>query len=102
MNERFFTIEISDPRFEKENLRHITIRSKNLPGRGDMTAYVPPVTNVQDVPIVILLHGVYGSAWCWPLKAGAHRIAHSLITKKSIDPMILVMPSDGLYRDGSA
>jgi putative tributyrin esterase len=102
MNERFFTTEISDPEFEKDNLRHITVRTKNLPGRGDITVYVPPVTDVKNVPIVILLHGVYGSSWCWPLKAGVHLIAHRLITEKIIAPMILAMPSDGLYRDGSA
>src|SRR4026207_995294 len=102
MNERFFTTEISDPQFERDNLRHITVRTKNLPGRGDMTVYVPPVTNVQHVPIIILLHGVYGSAWCWPLKAGVHLISHHLIKEKSIAPMILVMPGDGMYRDGSA
>jgi S-formylglutathione hydrolase FrmB len=102
MNERFFTTEISDPQFEKDNLRYITVRTKNLPGRGDMTVYVPPVTDVQNVPIVVLLHGVYGSAWCWPLKAGVHQLAHCLITEKIIAPMIVAMPSDGLYRDGSA
>jgi enterochelin esterase-like enzyme len=98
----FFTTETSDSQFERDNLRHITIRTKNLPGRGDITVYVPPATNTQHVPIVILLHGVYGSAWCWPLKAGVHLISHRLITEKIIAPMILAMPSDGLYRDGSA
>jgi S-formylglutathione hydrolase FrmB len=98
----FFTTEISDSQFERDNLRYITVRTKNLPGRGDITVYVPPVTNTQHVPIVILLHGVYGSAWCWPLKAGVHLISHRLITEKIIAPMILAMPSDGLYRDGSA
>jgi putative tributyrin esterase len=102
MNKRFFTTEISDPEFEKDNLRYITVRTKNLPGRGDMTVYVPQVTNMQHVPIIILLHGVYGSAWCWSFKAGVHLITHHLITEKKIAPMILVMPSDGLYRDGSA
>jgi len=102
MSERFFTTGISDPQFEKDNLRYITVRTKNLPGRGDMTVYVPQVTNIQHVPIVILLHGVYSSAWCWPLKAGVHLIADRLITQNKIAPMILVMPSDGLYRDGSA
>ncbi|MEO8765362.1 MAG: alpha/beta hydrolase-fold protein [Ginsengibacter sp.] len=101
MNKRFFTTEISDPRFEKDNLRFITVRSKNLPGRGDLTVYVPQVVDVQHVPIVILLHGVYGSAWCWPLKSGVHLIADNLVKEKRINPMILVMPSDGLYRDGS-
>jgi len=102
MNQRFFTTEISDPQFEKDNLRYITVRSKNLPGRGDMTVYVPTVTNVEHVPVVILLHGVYGSAWCWPLKTGVHLICHRLISEEIIAPAILAMPSDGLFRDGSA
>ncbi len=98
---RFFTTEISDPRFERDNLKYITIRTKNLPGRGDMTVYVPSVKNIQDVPIVILLHGVYGSSWCWPLKAGVHLTAQKMIKDGLIRPMVLVMPSDGLWRDGS-
>ncbi len=99
--QRFFTTEISDPQFERDHLRFITVRSKNLPGRGDMSIYVPPVKNLRDTPIVILLHGVYGSAWCWPLKTGVHLIADRLIQEKKINPMVLVMPSDGSYRDGS-
>ncbi|MEP7107620.1 MAG: alpha/beta fold hydrolase [Ferruginibacter sp.] len=102
MNKRFFTTEISDPQFEKDNLRHITVRTNNLPGRGDITVYVPSAAGGQHVPIVILLHGVYGSAWCWPLKAGVHQLSERLIKEKTIAPMILAMPSDGLYRDGSA
>ncbi len=102
MIKRFFTTEISDPKFERDNLRFITIRTKNLAGRGDMTVYVPPIENIKDVPIVILLHGVYGSAWCWPLKAGVHLIADELIRQKKIKPMVLVMPSDGLFLNGSA
>lgn len=100
-DKRFFTTEISDPQFESDNLRHITVRTKNLSGRGDMTVYVPPMENIQDVPIVILLHGVYGSSWCWPLKAGVHLTAQQMIKDDLIRPMVLVMPSDGLWRDGS-
>ena len=100
-DKRFFTTEISDPQFESDNLRHITARTKNLPGRGDMTVYVPPLENIQDVPIVILLHGVYGSSWCWSLKAGVHLTAQQMISDGLIKPMVLVMPSDGLWRDGS-
>lgn len=102
MKKRFFTTEISNPKFEKDKLRFITVRSKNLMGRGDMSVYVPEIEDIKDVPIVILLHGVYGSAWCWPLNAGVHLIADQLIKTKQIKPMVLVMPSDGLYRDGSA
>ena len=100
-DKRFFTTEISDPGYERDGLRHITLRTKNLPGRGDMAVYVPPMENIQDVPIVILLHGVYGSCWCWPLKAGVHLTTRQMINDRLITPMILVMPSDGLWRDGS-
>jgi S-formylglutathione hydrolase FrmB len=103
MSQRFFTTEISDPKFERDGLRFITIRTNNLPGRGDISVYVPPEENISgNVPIVILLHGVYGSSWCLPLKTGVHLIADKLIKEKVIRPMILAMPSDGLYRDGSA
>lgn len=103
MNQRFFTTEISDPQFERDGLRFITIRTNNLSGRGDISVYVPPVENITgDIPIVILLHGVYGSSWCWPLKTGVHLIADKLIKEKLIRPMILAMPSDGMYMDGSA
>ena len=101
MTDKRFTTEISDPCFERDDLRYITVRTKNLPGRGDMTVYVPPGENIQDVPIVILLHGVYGSSWCWPLKAGVHLTAQKMIKDGLIRPMVLVMPSDGLWRDGS-
>ena len=100
-DKRFFSTEISEPCFERDSLRHITVRTKNLPGRGDITVYVPPTENIHDVPIVILLHGVYGSSWCWPLKAGVHLIAQKMIKQNIIKPMVLVMPSDGLWRDGS-
>jgi len=102
MNKQFFTTEISDPKFEINNLRFITVRTNNLAGRGDMVVYVPSKVNLTNVPVVILLHGVYGSAWCWAMKAGVHLIADKLIRENKIKPMVLVMPSDGLYLDGSA
>ncbi len=99
-DKRFFTTEISEPCFERDGLRHITVRTENLPGRGDMTVYVPPTENIQEVPIVILLHGVYGSSWCWPLKAGVHLIAQKMIKDGLIRPMVLAMPSDGVSGEG--
>lgn len=99
---RFRTVEISDPQFESEGLRFITVKTPNLKGRGDICVYVPEVDDRSDLPIVLLLHGVYGSAWCWSQKAGAHHTAKQLIKNEEIQPMILVMPSDGLWGDGSA
>ena len=99
---RFRTVRISDPRFESDHLRFITVKSKNLKGRGNICVFVPPNTAVDTLPIVILLHGVYGSALSWSQQAGAHRTANRLINSGQITPMILVMPSDGLWGDGSA
>ncbi len=97
----FRTIEISDPRFEAEGLRWVTVKSAALRQRADMTLFVPDLAAAADLPVVILLHGVYGSHWAWAFKAGAHRIARRLIQEGQIPPVALAMPSDGLWGDGS-
>ncbi len=98
----FRTIEISDPRFEAEGLRWVTVKSRALRHRADLTLFVPPEAAAGvNVPIVTLLHGVYGSHWAWALKGGAHRTAAALIQKREIPPLVLAMPSDGLWGDGS-
>lgn len=100
--DRFRTVKISDPRFESDNLRHITLKTPNLKGRGNICLFVPPSVKADNLPIAILLHGVYGSSNSWSQQAGAHRTALRLIQAKKIRPMILAMPSDGLWGDGSA
>jgi putative tributyrin esterase len=98
----FKTTEISDPRFESNNLRFITVKTPNLKGRGDICVYVPPgTTQAHTLPIVILLHGVYGSAWSWAHSAGVHLTTNHLVAAGQLPPMILAMPSDGLWGDGS-
>lgn len=99
----FRTIEVSDQRFEYNHLRFITVKTNNLKGRGDICVFVPPsVKHGAAVPVVILLHGVYGSAWSWGLGTGVHLQALKMITTKEIPEMIIAMPSDGLWGDGSA
>jgi enterochelin esterase-like enzyme len=81
----------------------MTVKTPNLGGRGDICVFVPP--NIQShhtVPIVILLHGVYGSAWSWTHSAGVHLQAMEMIQRGEIPQMIIAMPSDGLWGDGSA
>ncbi|MBO0929826.1 alpha/beta hydrolase [Fibrella aquatilis] len=98
----FRTIEISDPRFEHDGLRHITVKTPNLAGRGDITLWLPSDSNEKEpLPLVLLLHGVYGSHWAWALKGGAHLTAARLIGERQISPVALAMPSDGLWGDGS-
>jgi enterochelin esterase-like enzyme len=99
---RFRTTEISNPEFESDHLRLITVKSPALKGRGDITVFVPPVgEKLKDLPVVVLLHGVYGSHWAWSALGGAHRTALQLIHSGAIPPMVLAMPSDGLWGDGS-
>ena len=98
----FRTIEISDPRFEGEGLRWVTVKSRALKHRADLTLFVPNSTGSRKhLAVVILLHGVYGSHWAWALKGGAHRTAARLIAAGEIPPLVLAMPSDGLWGDGS-
>ncbi len=94
----FRTIAMSDPRFERDGLRHVTVKSQALRGRGDLTVWAP---DAAPTALVLLLHGVYGSHWSWALQGGAHETARRLIASGAMPPMALAMPSDGLYGDGS-
>ena len=96
--------EISDPLWERDGLRQMTIRSQALGGRGDLTLHVPrgfEKAGARTLPLVILLHGVYGSHWVWTAKAGVHETHQRLIDEGQIPPMLLAMPSDGLFKEGS-
>jgi putative tributyrin esterase len=100
---KFRTIEISDSRFESDNLRFLTVKTPNLKGRGDICVFVPPdIHSDQTLSVVILLHGVYGSAWSWAYNTGVHLMANAMIIRGELPPMVIAMPSDGLWGDGSA
>jgi putative tributyrin esterase len=96
----FHTVEISDPAFEIEGLRTITVKSRALGRRADATVWAPRAQKIGT--LLILLHGVYGSHWAWTSKAGVHRTAWRMMEAEEIAPMAIAMPSDGLGRDGSA
>ncbi len=97
----FHTIEISDPAFETDGLRHVTVKSAALRRRADITLWVPEQPGTGPLPLVILMHGVYGSHWAWAWKGGAHRAAAAMMAVGAMPPMVLAMPSDGLWGDGS-
>jgi len=102
MESKFRTTELSDSQFESNNLRYITVKSKHLNGRGDISVYVPKTEKtLSDLPIVILMHGVYGSHWIWSQKTGIHLKMQEWIENGEIQPMLIAMPSDGLWGDGS-
>ncbi|GAB3946741.1 alpha/beta hydrolase family protein [Spirosoma harenae] len=95
---RFFTTRIA----AFEELYFITVKSNAIHRRADLTVYYPnQAKDLSDIPLVILLHGVYGSHWSWVAQGHVHQTAQALISTGQIRPMVLVMPSDGLYGDGS-
>lgn len=95
-------ISLSDPRLERDGLRHLAVKSPALRARGDVTLFLPPGSDALcDIPLVLLLHGVYSSHWAWTMKGGAHHTARELIEGGLLRPMALAMPSDGLWGDGS-
>lgn len=98
----FRTIECSDPALTEPGFTFVTVASPALGHRADVTLYMPPGTEgAADLPIVVLLHGVYGSHWAWAFKGAAHRTLAELVASGAVPPMVLAMPSDGLWRDGS-
>jgi len=82
-------------------IHHVTVKSAALHRRADISFYVPPGAKAEKLPLVILLHGVYGSHWAWLYKGGAHQVLDRLIKEENLPPMMLAMPSDGLWGDGS-
>lgn len=85
-----------------DGLRFITATSAALRGRADITVWLPPgYESLPELPLTLLLHGVYGSHWAWAVNGRAHHTAAQLIEEGRIRPIGLVMPSDGLWGDGS-
>lgn len=95
----FRTIAVSNPRFESDGLRCVTVKSPALKGRGDVTIWAAP--DATPVALIVLLHGVYSSHWCWALRGGAHRTAARMVEAGDLPPVVVAMPSDGLRGDGS-
>jgi putative tributyrin esterase len=98
----FRTFEQSDPGMSPDGFTFLTVKSASLRQRADITLYAADRQGVgPDTPIVLLLNGVYGSHWAWAFKGGAHRTASRLVGSGDVPPMLLCMPSDGLWGDGS-
>ncbi len=92
----FFTTETAG----FQGFEFITVKSNALKKRADITVFKPN-GYTEFAGVVILLHGVYGSHWAWSVKGHVHETTQKLVDEKTIKPMILVMPSDGLFGDGS-
>lgn len=95
-------LEKSNPNYTQANLCLLTIHASSLKGRANVSVY-NAYSKSKDVPIVILLHGVYGNNWVWMNLGGAHEVYDQLREgPQGISEMVLVMPSDGNYFAGSA
>lgn len=96
----FRTTELSDPAISLDGLRFMTVKSAALGQRADLTLYATAGITPES-PVILLLHGVYGSHWAWAAKGAAHQTAEALVAQGVLPPVILCMPSDGLWGDGS-
>jgi len=96
---RYQSVKLSSSIRQREHLRVLTFESAALHGRGDVTIFVPPGMH-HDLPLVLLLHGVYGNHWAWSNNGGAHRTASRLIERGLMRPMVVAMPSDGVWGGG--
>lgn len=98
----FHSLEVGEVQLDGCRIGQITVKSNHLQGRGDITVYLPEIRDPESpLPICYLLHGIYGSHWAWTTFGGAHRTAREMIQSGVIPPMVLVMPSDGLWGDGT-
>jgi len=96
----FPTLEVSDTGLALPGFTFCTVRSPALGRRADVLFYNAECI-CEDIPVIILLHGVFGSAWSWAFQGGAHRVYDRLRSAGEIGDFALVMPSDGLAGDGS-
>jgi putative tributyrin esterase len=99
---KFPNAQLSSPIPGNERLRFLNFRGKSLAYRGDVLLYAPPgFESLQNVNLLLLLHGVYGCQWNWWLNAAIDRTADEMLRVGTMPPMMIAMPSDGLWGDGS-
>lgn len=96
---RFRNTNLSEP-LDAAGVRLATLYSPALGCRGDITLYAPE-TGGDELPLLILLHGVYGSHWNWWACGHAPQTADAMIRSGEIRPFAIAMPSDGLWGEGS-
>lgn len=94
-------IEQSNPEYLPEHFQLLTVQSTHLNRRCDISVFNAHPDG-KDLPIVILLHGVYGNHWVWSGLGGVHNVYNDEYAKGDLTEMILVMPSDGGFYGGSA
>ncbi|MDD4890045.1 MAG: alpha/beta hydrolase family protein [Phycisphaerae bacterium] len=74
--------------------------------RCNLFVYTPPGVTMRDrrlprLPVLYLLHGMWGSEIDWPFKGDAQAILDREILSGRVPPMIVAMPHDGLTGHGT-
>src|SRR5579871_4946457 len=102
MATRFPNAQLSAPIPGNACLRFLNFRGEALPQRADVLLYLPPESEaLEHMPLLLLLHGVYGCQWNWWLNARIDRTAAEMLRTGEMLPMMIAMPSDGLWGDGT-
>jgi putative tributyrin esterase len=102
MEKRFPNAQLSRPIPGNESLRFLNFRGEALGFRGDVVLFTPPgLESLHRVPLLILLHGVYGCQWNWWLNGELDSTATEMLRNGTSVPMMIATPSDGLWGDGS-
>ncbi len=102
MTKQFPNAQLSEPLPGNEDLRFLNFHSDALGYRGDVLLFTPPqFQSLSRLPLLLLLHGVYGCQWNWWLNGKVDLTASDMMREGSMRPMMIAMPSDGLWCDGS-
>ena len=102
MSSFYSIVHSKDGEYDLTGIDFATVRSPALDARVDLCTYLPePAKGQTHLPVAILLSGVTTSCWTWASYGGAHHVIDRLIAVNEIPPMLLAMPSDGLYNCGS-
>ena len=97
---RFRNVVVSEPLTGSE-VRLVTLASSALRRRAEMSVWLPPGHEQDPLPLLILLHGVYGSHWNWWALGHVPETARTMMADGAIQPLAIAMPSDGLWGDGT-
>ncbi|HTW49348.1 MAG TPA: alpha/beta hydrolase-fold protein [Acidobacteriaceae bacterium] len=97
---RFPNTVLSEP-LNGTGVRLLTIDSPALKRRADVTVYVPEGHERERLPLLILLHEVYGSHWNWWALGKVPETARAMLDAGTMRPFAIAMPSDGLWGGGT-
>lgn len=98
----FFSLEHGESRIDGLRIGWMTIKSPALKARADVTVIIPnEAEKLGPLPVYTFLHGIYGSHWAWAIKGNLHKTANELFESGTAKAAIILMPSDGLWGDGS-